>query len=1792
MPINPVQFAHSVCDEFLRYLFSAFPLADPDLRSQFQELLNRPSSLDIPLARGPFISLSESFAKGKPVLSLAEQGILHHAMPALIGYPTMYQHQQEVFEAVKAGEHVLVATGTGSGKTESFLYPIVDDLLRQRDQGTDAGITAILVYPMNALANDQLDRLRDVLGGTGITFGQWVGTTPENESEVRIERFNGSSRQAFLAERKKRREEATKEDRAVHPIAPLEECCSEEDIKKRRPRILLTNYRQLEILTTRLPDVAMFADAPLKYLVFDEAHTYAGATGAEVACLIRRLRMLAGKGPEEVICVGTSATLSDPTKKDGDKEETARRFASRFFGVDAQKVKLVGESYVSREWPTRRYKPMAPRNDGMERLGRILAAVTEPVNVSTIKSVVEELTGQIYEPGPNWQESLFDHLISNEYIYQTTEILKHPKRLNDAAWQTSQRLASGRLPEGNEANSELLCYLVLGAAARKEGDSLLRPKVHFFIRGLDEAVVTFENQIDRVSPRFFLSIAEGKQRFPGRHDDAFFPVLTCKCGQHFFEKWYQNLEVAKGQNNRPKDFENGNSVSNPDGSENAWWATSPIESGTRIVMTNRLLEEADGSTSVQALNWPKAWICRQCGAIHRSESDQCHADGCGHTEALVQLTIFGESLSRCPSCGSTAAQIGGRILEPARKIQASTVADIHILSQGMINAAPEGHQKLIIFADSRQDAAFQAGWMQDHARRIRLRHMIHDIIASSDGPLPLDEIVVNLLAKFKKETGLVEALLPELSTEEAPTVFNYTNHTKWVPVRKALRYMVLREFTTALRRMDCLESMGLCSVIYEGLSSTNRSVRDLAETVGISPDELIDGISLILDMWRRNRILHVSDDPVYSRYHAKDDPFIQAGLLPLRDFKPEGVTLRASSQNEGYARGLIAQRGASAVQAIFRKWTSQPQSLDVDAATEMLWRLLTEDLEILSRVTINNRNDRPLARDVWQINLDKFLIEKSQHKEKCKTCQRVMARQAPKSACTRHNCQGQTVSEPPDIRNYDVWMMGRPFTMVSAEEHTAQVPGETRNKIENDFKSKNGRTNCLVATPTLEMGVNIGALDMALMRNVPPKAANYWQRAGRAGREERMAVVVTYCRRSPHDRYFFDDPLRILGGVIEAPAFNLQNPLMLAKHIHSAILSDLLLRSRSEDPRSQEIRDLLKEVFPTFIRSYLLENDQFRDRPTSTAQLDVLLQSYKNQLLDRLDNLFAKHWPTDAAELARRQAIEGVLTDTANELGAVLTRLHRRLAWARKTRSELYEKKNVGLIEKEEEQLLKRCDDYISSIVKSDRSTYTLTVLANEGFLPGYGVYEGGIVASARRGFGRYAGPKAFELSRSNVVALREFVPGNRLYANRGSFYVNRYHLGAGEDTQVSQLMVNVQSGYISETSSDASYGQSGSKPIESIPITDMDLMHESRITEDENLRFSMPVSVIGRILKRNRGGKAYKIGDQEVSYLRGQEIELVNIGESGKVKSGELGHWICSVCGATKSPYVVPAEINSFLTVHQDRCGKEVKRIALSTRANVDMLQFHSVEDEPTGINIGESIRTAATRILDMGPDDLQLLIVKKTEQHTDLLIYDPMIGGSGLLDQIITRWTEVIATAKHLLRGCALNCESACYSCLKTFRNQFYHGMLDRHKAIDLMDDLDQGPDFYREILPVVEDAQSTEGAPSNSPEARLLKILQDHHFPNGVCRKRITTSQNVNTEPDWLHEPSKVAVYLDGMSRGLHGDPKTAKRDQIIRFALEIDEYNVIVIQRRDLDDPVALRQHLKNIAIGISRPDLIE
>jgi hypothetical protein len=256
--------------------------------------------------------------------------------------------------------------------------------------------------------------------------------------------------------------------------------------------------------------------------------------------------------------------------------------------------------------------------------------------------------------------------------------------------------------------------------------------------------------------------------------------------------------------------------------------------------------------------------------------------------------------------------------------------------------------------------------------------------------------------------------------------------------------------------------------------------------------------------------------------------------------------------------------------------------------------------------------------------------------------------------------------------------------------------------------------------------------------------------------------------------------------------------------------------------------------------------------------------------------------------------------------------------------------------------------------------------------------------------------------------------------------------------------------------------------------------------------------------------------------------------------------------------------------------------------QAEVDVLQFHGVASEAAGVNIGEALRAAATRVLDMGPDDIQLLLVRKPDDKVDLLLYDPMPGGSGLLQQMLNRWQELVAAARQILAGCVQGCDKACYSCLKTFRNQFHHPQLDRLQGLELLADLDHAPEAYRDIPAVVEEEAADAGNPSNPGEAMLKRLLEEHHFPPGEFRKRIEITKKLSTWPDWVYEPKKVALYLDGVK--IHDEPANAQQDQIIRYALDEEGYRIVVIQTSALNDPQTMRLHLRSLAEAIERHDL--
>lgn len=342
--LNPITYTEDVVSDFLRYQLSTYAFADENLYQQMRDLLNLEHTRNTPLMKGPFISLSRTFMKGASLEQLVKEGVLHPHIRQLSPYTGAYLHQERAFRSIKAGRTTLVATGTGSGKTESFLLPIISRCLQLRDDGAEAGVTAVIVYPMNALAEDQLQRMRELLVGTGVTFGMYVGKTPRTEADINGVRLAPGSTVADYRSKLQQMQQQ-KMDVALHPT---EERVSREAMRTpgQQPRILLTNVKQLELLLTRQQDLELFDNARLEFMVFDEAHTFTGAGGAETACLIRRLRAYCGKDENSTTCIATSATIADPLRG----IEAGREFASRFFGVDGQHVELIGEAYEEDIW--------------------------------------------------------------------------------------------------------------------------------------------------------------------------------------------------------------------------------------------------------------------------------------------------------------------------------------------------------------------------------------------------------------------------------------------------------------------------------------------------------------------------------------------------------------------------------------------------------------------------------------------------------------------------------------------------------------------------------------------------------------------------------------------------------------------------------------------------------------------------------------------------------------------------------------------------------------------------------------------------------------------------------------------------------------------------------------------------------------------------------------------------------------------------------------------------------------------------------------------------------------------------------------------------------------------------------------------------------------------------------------------------------------------------------------------------------------------------------------------------
>lgn len=440
---NPAKAAEEIKREYMGYISTTYHFRNPLIQKHLETELNKTVS------NGPFVEIKDAFESGKSIEELIREGVLSplfHNLekekrykPKLPLNRPLYLHQEKAIRKIVMGENVVVSTGTGSGKTHCFLIPVINELLREEEAGTlDDGIRAIFIYPMNALANDQIKGLREILMAyPQIKFGVYNSGT-EYEEKAAEKLYEATYANEKYPELQKRLSN---------------ERLSRDEMKKQPPHILFTNYAMLEHLLFRPGDDVLFTKSKFKFVVLDEAHVYCGAVGIETALLMGRLKARLGDSTPQFIL--TSATLGD---KSSECKEKVVDFASQLTGCIFKTDNIVYDDRVKQHY--------SAKNSYSEKLFLDLAAEDKP-----IKEVLKDY-GIAFDNNCKDEEILYD-LIVDSYLYADMRASGSLLLLSDLA---------RRLHISQQA---VVAFVAQCAKAQKNGKVLVDIRYHYFLRALD-----------------------------------------------------------------------------------------------------------------------------------------------------------------------------------------------------------------------------------------------------------------------------------------------------------------------------------------------------------------------------------------------------------------------------------------------------------------------------------------------------------------------------------------------------------------------------------------------------------------------------------------------------------------------------------------------------------------------------------------------------------------------------------------------------------------------------------------------------------------------------------------------------------------------------------------------------------------------------------------------------------------------------------------------------------------------------------------------------------------------------------------------------------------------------------------------------------------------------------------------------------------------------------------------------------------------------------------------------------
>lgn len=1749
MQLTPNQAVDHLQESLAGYLEAQYRISHPLMFAERAGLLRRRGVV----AQAPFVEATPAFTTGRLLREL-EQIRPQHVPPGLSelvrhGIPMdrfpLYTHQEEALNAAFGPAHnLLVATGTGSGKTEAYVLPILARILREADswpapagpagdgyydtntetwlharrhETRTSALRAIILYPTNALVNDQMSRLRKLLALNGspewqqnrlsnnlIHFGMYTSLTPPTrspDSEAKRQDF-----QQYLEHLYEEWNNLSSDLQSTGnwPCPSGPEMLCRWDMQAAPPDILVTNYSMLEYMLVRPIESPIFAKTKdwlaesqdhTITLVLDEAHTYTGAKGTEVAYLVRRLKERLGlaSGSSQFQAIATSASV--PATEQADEADQLVEFAADLFGEPPDSFTLI-HAGVADQAPGAR-KSTARSFNAFSRF-------QQEFNQADPWPAIRQLAASLRLPRPDEadaQVALYQLLENNadaKWVRaRTARNATLLSELADECWPLNKNQA-----EKEQATAGLLAAASL-ARPTPDYDTppILSMRLHTFFRGLPGLWVCLNPGCPEVPADYQGSRPAGKIYTDPR------PWCSEQCGGRVLELFSCRkcgLLFAGGMTDS--------------GQGSLWpWSDDFSSDGLGLDTGNFTGFEVFG------LEQPHA----QYPVGHRSTRSTLPVDGQNPNarptyEVASATERDGTALSsfpaQCPRCQNYRNHQRPReIIEPLRtrgpRSISVVVADMLRVQPGNTEQHNAEQRKALVFSDSRQDAALLAADLRNDHRndlfRQLLYHALHSCMACEGrGSIVADGHYLNDGDDEEAETETACGDCNGTGQTAQPAAIAYRDLREKIiglqiergidPTRGDLPrpFQMLDEdedafnkaadmaFDLAARREIAQEDFGLeplgLAVWSVSLPSTVKQFNSLAD------DESRLLLRTVARILATENIL-LPPEPANPWDWPFDDrmqSYERQRIIPARG-RPAGENIVPYNltPHRKLGRYIRSVAGALAHQGRIKdaeQWVSGLQ-----------WELWNALKAAKVLVTAGRRRNYPSGRGSTSqvphgIRLDSFELHPVGNAVfQCAACRYVMG-ETLLSVCYRCGQTTNSVSSD-SIRNYfrQSALFAKPGSdypdpyQIQATEHTAAVARNEARNVERWFQdmfrsgeiAEDHRVNVLSVTTTMEMGIDIGSLLSVGMRNVAPTVANYQQRAGRAGRRgSAIATVATYAQNRSHDQYYFDHPKEIVSEPPRIPALYLSNEVIARRHVRSLILEGFFSQWTPARGASNlftmwgSTGDFVDNAGDTALQNYIKDN-----RPALLTRGSTVLEpALSNRLPQWLDALATE--VADAAKDAADSSPTSGLLEELLQLG-----LLPKYAFP-------VDVVKLSILDDGRPEDEYESQDYYSGISRD------LKIAITE-YAPGAEIVRGKF-------------PETYIYRISGVydpsAARPDYRPTGQLYECRQCRATILSDIG-GQTVRVcpecrSENLMTMPYLRPSGFTVDAALEDQGRQKYQGGGRDRAGFSSPAQLLVGANALFS---------------GKSHPaFAPQLWSTVHTGDLFMRNMG----LDREQPGFALCPTCGRhltakTGTRHQYPSNVPPHRGRRMGKragsscpdSGRNVERVALGHRfiSEVVLLAVELPDTldapftEPHGKAIWYSFGTlmadAAAKTLQINPDEIQVGVRPMRDRlnriQGEVFIYDDVPGGAGYARAIEANLEEISRLAWSLGQACVNpDCSGACYYCLLGYRNQRIHNLLDRNLGFAVLDYLLHGKQ------PKIRQQDATEAA------SKLIAYLPD--------------------------------------------------------------------------------------------------